>query len=159
VSVDSEGNQENLKSSTPSISADGRYVAFESFATNLVPEDTCSNNCSNEIYAYGPLIQETVDVSIDIAPRRDPNRINPEHGRLNIAIITDDSIDVNQVNPETIRFGPAQAESISERITDIDQDGDTDLILQFSTAETGIACGDTEATLVGETWDSVSIRR
>jgi Tol biopolymer transport system component len=37
VSVDSAGTEGNADSGAPSISADGRYVAFESKATNLVP--------------------------------------------------------------------------------------------------------------------------
>ena len=40
VSTDSSGNQGNRFSSSPSISADGRYVAFSSSASNLVPGDT-----------------------------------------------------------------------------------------------------------------------
>jgi hypothetical protein len=40
VSVDSAGAQGNGTSSATSISADGRYVAFDSSATNLVPGDT-----------------------------------------------------------------------------------------------------------------------
>ena len=40
VSVATDGTQGNLGSGAPSISADGRFVAFESFATNLVPGDT-----------------------------------------------------------------------------------------------------------------------
>ena len=40
VSVDSAGAQGNGASSVPSISADGRYVAFLSDATNLVAGDT-----------------------------------------------------------------------------------------------------------------------
>jgi Tol biopolymer transport system component len=40
VSVDSAGVEGNNISRNPSLSADGRYVAFESFATNLVDEDT-----------------------------------------------------------------------------------------------------------------------
>ena len=40
VSVDSAGAQGNGDSSYSSLSADGRYVAFESLATNLVPSDT-----------------------------------------------------------------------------------------------------------------------
>ena len=39
VSVSSAGAQGNFASVNPSISADGRYVAFESEATNLVPGD------------------------------------------------------------------------------------------------------------------------
>ena len=33
-----------------------------------------------------------------------------------------------------------------------DKDGDNDLVIHFRTQETGIACGDTEATLTGETF-------
>ena len=40
VSVASDGSQANNSSSTPSVSADGRFVAFASAATNLVPNDT-----------------------------------------------------------------------------------------------------------------------
>ena len=40
VSVDSGGAQGNFYSYSPSISADGRYVAFRSLASNLVPGDT-----------------------------------------------------------------------------------------------------------------------
>jgi Tol biopolymer transport system component len=40
VSVGSGGQQANGESQRPSISADGRYVAFESAATTLVPGDT-----------------------------------------------------------------------------------------------------------------------
>ena len=40
VSVDSNGVEANGQSDRPAISADGRYVAFESGATNLVPGDT-----------------------------------------------------------------------------------------------------------------------
>ena len=40
VSVDSNGAEGNNDSSHPSISSDGRYVAFQSQASNLVPSDT-----------------------------------------------------------------------------------------------------------------------
>ena len=40
VSVASDGAQADDGSAAPSISADGRFVAFQSSATNLVPEDT-----------------------------------------------------------------------------------------------------------------------
>jgi Tol biopolymer transport system component len=40
VSVSTQGDQANSWSNHPSISADGRYIAFDSFATNLVPGDT-----------------------------------------------------------------------------------------------------------------------
>ncbi len=40
VSLASDGTQGNHESTSPSISADGRFVAFHSFTSNLVPGDT-----------------------------------------------------------------------------------------------------------------------
>jgi len=40
ISVDNSGNQGNYSSFSPSISADGRFVAFASDASNLVDDDT-----------------------------------------------------------------------------------------------------------------------
>lgn len=39
ISTDASGNEANGNSIEPSISADGRYVAFESTASNLIPND------------------------------------------------------------------------------------------------------------------------
>ena len=63
VSVDSAGVQGNLWSDYPSISADGRYVAFESYATNLVPGDTNAN----DIFVRDRLLGTTTRVSVDSA--------------------------------------------------------------------------------------------
>ena len=49
VSVSSRGEQANGASYAPSISPDGRYVAFVSFATNLVPH-TPSTHCLTAAY-------------------------------------------------------------------------------------------------------------
>ena len=39
VSVDSNGAQGDLESSSPVLSADGKFVAYQSFADNLIPDD------------------------------------------------------------------------------------------------------------------------
>lgn len=49
VSVDSFGNQANGLSGGPGISADGRFVAFVSFASNFVPDD---GNGFSDVYVY-----------------------------------------------------------------------------------------------------------
>ncbi len=61
VSVASNGTQGNHDSSTPSISADGRYVTFESFANNLVPNDT---NNYLDIFVHDLQTQVTTRVSV-----------------------------------------------------------------------------------------------
>ena len=52
VSVRSNGDQANANSFAPSISADGRYAAFHSYATNLVSGDT---NDLFDVFVHGPL--------------------------------------------------------------------------------------------------------
>jgi len=64
VSVDSAGNPGNDSSYDPSISADGRFVAFQSDATNLVPGDT---NNKNDIFLRDLSTNTTTRVSVDSA--------------------------------------------------------------------------------------------
>ena len=49
MSVSSTDEQGNKDSYYPTISSDGRYVAFESWASNLVPADT---NGRTDIFVY-----------------------------------------------------------------------------------------------------------
>jgi hypothetical protein len=62
VSVDSLGAQGNGDSSFPSISADDRYVAFRSFATNLVSGDT---NGAIDAFLHDRQSGTTERVSVD----------------------------------------------------------------------------------------------
>ncbi|MEG4058806.1 MULTISPECIES: calcium-binding protein [unclassified Microcoleus] len=64
VSVDSAGNPGNDSSYDPSISADGRFVAFQSDASNLVPGDT---NNSGDIFVRDLLTNTTTRVSVGSA--------------------------------------------------------------------------------------------
>jgi Tol biopolymer transport system component len=61
VSVASNGTQGNYWSWNPSISADGRYVAFESFSDNLVPDDT---NGYFDVFVHDRQTGETSRISV-----------------------------------------------------------------------------------------------
>ena len=61
VSVDSDGIQGNGESSSPIISANGRFVAFESTSTNLVPQDT---NAAKDIFVHDRQTDSTERVSV-----------------------------------------------------------------------------------------------
>ncbi|OZH54924.1 hypothetical protein AFK68_07800 [Hydrocoleum sp. CS-953] len=63
ISIDALGNQGNLSSIAPSISNDGRFIAFESTATNLVPGDI---NGVRDIFVRDLLNGITTRVSVDI---------------------------------------------------------------------------------------------
>ena len=61
VSLASDGEEGNDGSRIPSISADGRYVAFYSYATNLVPGDT---NGALDVFVHDREAGETERVSL-----------------------------------------------------------------------------------------------
>jgi len=61
VSVASDGTQGNERSVFPSLSADGRYVAFHSWASNLVSGD---NNETWDVFLHDCLTGETTLVSV-----------------------------------------------------------------------------------------------
>ena len=99
-------------------------------------------------------------VTIDIKPDSQTNNINPRSkGVIAVSVLTSEDFDALQVDPNTVLFGPADAEKAHTQVhvEDVDNDGDMDLVFHFRTQETGIQCGDTEATLTGETWDGTPI--
>jgi archaellum component FlaF (FlaF/FlaG flagellin family) len=64
VSVDSAGNDANSDSFGPSISAHGRFVAFQSLASNLVPGDT---NGTADTFVHDRKTAVTRRVNVDSA--------------------------------------------------------------------------------------------
>ncbi len=62
VSVDSSGAEAILDSYSPTISADGRFVAFASDAMNLAPGDT---NLRRDIFVHDRVTGATTRVSVD----------------------------------------------------------------------------------------------
>ena len=61
VSVDSGGGEANSDSLYPAISADGRFVVFDSYASNLVPDDT---NSAVDAFLHDRLAGITQRVSV-----------------------------------------------------------------------------------------------
>ena len=111
---------------------------------------------NSKIHIFVPFIT----VAIDIKPGSFPNSINPRSkGKIPVAILTTDTFDAATVDPTTILFGPTGTEAapVHSALEDVDGDGDIDLILHCSTQATGIVCGDTSASLTGETFGGQAI--
>jgi len=57
-----------------------------------------------------------------------------------------------------VTFGPDGASTAHDgHVEDVNDDGFMDAVFHFRTQETGIVCGDTEATLNGELFDETPI--
>ena len=95
------------------------------------------------------------DLTIDIKPGNDRNPIDlGSVGAIPVAILSSDTFDATQLDWETVRFGLSGATEKHHgvHVTDADYDGDMDVVFHFRTGDTGILCGDTQATITGETF-------
>ncbi|MBW2697405.1 MAG: hypothetical protein JRE70_13095 [Deltaproteobacteria bacterium] len=102
-------------------------------------------------------------VPIDIMPNDAGNNLNLRAGPgagFDVAILSEgEFFDApGQIDPLSLKFGPRQANIWGPpQIQDVDRDGDDDLVVKFLIQQTGIACGDTQASLSGRTFQSRGI--
>src|SRR6266508_1415224 len=83
VSVDSHGNQGNSVSYDPSISADGRFVAFYSLASNLVDGVDGDTNNTYDVFVHDRQTGQTTRVSVD------SNDAQANGGSFNVSLSAD----------------------------------------------------------------------
>ena len=69
-----------------------------------------------------------------------------------MAILTTDAFDASDIDPASARF-EERARPIRWVLSDVDHDGDLDLLLHFRTEDTSIVAGQEEACLTAETFD------
>jgi len=98
-------------------------------------------------------------ISIDVRPGSEVNPINPlGRGVVLVAILGSDTLDVRDVDPMTLAFGPAGARpDHGGHLYDVNHDGRADLVSLYRTRETGIAFGDTQACVTGKLLDRTPI--
>lgn len=131
----------------PILVGDGDDVRFVRFQA----EDLAGNVEAVRFVALAP---------VDIKPGTSPNSINAgSKGVIPLAILSTPMLDATAVDPLSVRFGPAGAFEIhgTGHLEDVNGDGLVDLVLHFSTQDTGIKPGDTEACLRGVTRQGLTI--
>ncbi|MQB02101.1 MAG: hypothetical protein GEU78_17885, partial [Actinobacteria bacterium] len=84
ISVDSTGIQANSSSTGPALSADARYVAFDSFASNLVADDT---NGVDDVFVHQylpdpPPSTTTTSTTTTVPPPDDEDFFTDDDGHL-----------------------------------------------------------------------------
>jgi len=103
-------------------------------------------------------------VQIDVLPNSAVNNIDPDSsvpvqvGILTTSIADGEPVDFDatQVKGSSLRFGAGQAPLAvtpwpTPWATNLDGDGDTDLLVAFNSQAAAISCEDTELTVTGKT--------
>jgi len=102
-----------------------------------------------------------ISADIDIRPGNSSDPLNPKSiGVIRVAILTTSGLDATKVNPSTVRFGVTgtEAASVHSVLTDVDGDGDIDMVVHVRTQETRIPCGASSAVLKGQTHSGEAFR-
>lgn len=100
--------------------------------------------------------QERTQVAIDIRPRSDANRVNPNSAKsINVAILSEKGFEAITVDPKLIRFGSngTGVAPVNVAHRDVNRDGQRDLVLRFQIQDLGIECGATSLSLTGQLLD------
>jgi len=104
-------------------------------------------------------------VAIDIKPGVYPNVINlGSRAVVPVAILTTEDFDATTVDPATVEMAGSGVATRGKKDkllfsqSDVDKDGDTDLLMHFDTQNLALDAGATEAVLTGEMYDGTLIQ-
>jgi len=144
----------------------GSFISLPSYlaaSDRIVGNPVAADNFVG--FRVASIPEPPIPVEIDIRPWSDTNPINPmSKGVIPVAILGSSTFDVADADVTTLAFGPNGAAPAFDLTnpwvyffshSDLNGDGKKDLLSYYRTEETGIAMGDTEACLTGETLDGI----
>jgi beta-glucanase (GH16 family) len=112
--------------------------------------------------AYERFLEVNTDIAVDILIKG--TLCQKGNGVIPVAILTTDSFNALTVDHNTVRFGDAAETHRNKKTgqairheTDVDRDGDRDLLFHFRVKETGYNCKSTDLLLTGETFAGKTI--
>jgi len=111
-----------------------------------------SNAARLHISYIAPVVP--LDIRIDVIPLDPSNKLDPSlGGNIPVVYYSSPQFDAMQANPATFKFGVNEASPINQPFFyDLDKQYGQDGGIIFMVLAAGITCGDTEVTLVGETF-------
>jgi hypothetical protein len=110
------------------------------------------NVCS---YAFADWL-DIMYVDIDIKPKSPSNTISLSSGGLiPVAILTNEYFDASSVDYDTVQFEDASVRKM--QMTDVDEDGDVDMLLSFMIEDLTLTIYDNVGFLWGNTYDGIYI--
>lgn len=120
-----------------------------------------------ELGSFSITASAATQVEIDVLPGRHANRLRlGSRQRVWVAVLGSEDFDVDDVDASSLRLGPAEAEPFSRRfgrtlsvILDINRGRGghhLDLLTAFDVRKLGVAYGDTELCLYGQTHSGVA---
>jgi hypothetical protein len=135
-------------------------IVFEGLVPILAAEKT-------ELGSFSITASAATQVEIDVMPWRDPNKLHlGTRQGVWVALLGSEDLDVSDVDPGTLRLGPAEAGPLTRRVgrplsflLQINRDAGRhrDLLTVFDVRKLGLAYGDSELCLSAQTYSGVSI--
>ncbi len=143
----------------PDVSLAGEDSAFLSF---VAPEVESAMTVTFELVVADNSLQSApasvtitvIPVDVDVVPNVYPNNIklSQPDALIPVAILGSGDMDASDnVDEDSLRFGPGLAEATSIEFIDVNSDGFTDLLGYYRTGDLGLNVGDKTACLSGDT--------
>ena len=137
------------------------FSAAGDYTITLTVSDLIGQTATDQVLVH--VVPATLDVAIDIKPGSDPNSINlGSNGTVPVAILGSATFDATTVDPLSVTLGGAYV-AVRGKGTpmaapaDVNGDGFMDLVVHVATVALRLTAGDTEAVLLGRTFDGTEI--